>query len=173
MTFDTANWHNEKIIDPGEVSGVAQRLRNEGKRLVTTNGSFDLLHVGHLDQLEEAKALGDVLFVGVNSDRAVSAAKGPGRPLFPEQARAALLAALACVDYVVIMDGSYSEEPMHSLLEPVRPHVHVNGPDYGKPEAWAEWTVMQRCGTTGHAIRRRNAFSSSELMARICREGAG
>jgi rfaE bifunctional protein nucleotidyltransferase chain/domain len=171
MTFDSTNWRTEKIIGPGEGAAVAGRLRAEGKRLVTTNGSFDLLHAGHLDQLEEAKAQGDILFVGINTDRAVTAAKGPSRPLLPEQARAATLAALACVDYVVIMPGSYVEEPMRSLLETVRPHVHVNGPDYGKPETWAEWPVMERCGTSGHTIRRRNDISTSALVSRIRSEG--
>jgi rfaE bifunctional protein nucleotidyltransferase chain/domain len=171
MTFDSTNWRTEKIIGLDEGSALAGQLRAEGKRLVTTNGSFDLLHAGHLDQLEEAKAQGDVLFVGINADWAVAAAKGPNRPLLPEQARAAMLAALSCVDYVVIMPGSYTEEPMRSLLEPIRPHVHVNGPDYGKPETWAEWPIMVRYGTTGHTIRRRNEISSSALLARIRSEG--
>ncbi|MEZ5276218.1 MAG: adenylyltransferase/cytidyltransferase family protein [Opitutaceae bacterium] len=167
MKLDATNWRTEKVLEPDAAQAVAGRLRAEGKRLVTTNGSFDLLHVGHLDQLEEARAQGDILFVGLNSDSAVSAAKGPGRPLLPEGARSAMLAALACVDYVVIMPGSYSEEPMRSLLETVRPDVHVNGPDYGPPETWAEWPTMQRHGTAGHLITRRNSISTSALVARI------
>jgi rfaE bifunctional protein nucleotidyltransferase chain/domain len=171
MTFDSTNWRTEKIIDPDEAGPVADRLRAEGKRLVTTNGSFDLLHAGHLDQLEEAKAQGDVLFVGINADSAVMAAKGSRNPWLPEEVRAALLAALACVDYVVIMPGSYAEEPMRSLLETVRPHVHVNGPDYGKPETWIERPTMERLGTTGHTIHLRNNMSTSALVARIRSEG--
>jgi rfaE bifunctional protein nucleotidyltransferase chain/domain len=171
MTFDSTNWRTEKIIDPEEASRLAEGLRAKGKRLVTTNGSFDLLHVGHLDQLEEAKAQGDVLFVGINADRAVTAAKGPDRPIWPEQARAAVLAALACVDYVVILLGSYTQEPMQSLLATVRPHVHVNGPDYMEPETWVEWPVMQKHGTSGHRIQRRNDSSMSSMVARIRGEG--
>ena len=167
MTFDSTNWRMEKIIGPEEASTVAEGLRAKSKRMVTTNGSFDLLHVGHLDQLEEAKAQGDVLFVGINADRAVTVAKGSGRPFLPEKARAAPLAALACVDFVVVMSGTYEEEPMCSLLETVRPDVHVNGPDYGKPETWAEWPVMERCGTSGYTIRRRNDLSTSALVACI------
>ena len=146
MNFDRTHWRNEKIVAPDEAARIAARLRAEGRRLVTTNGSFDLVHAGHLDQLEEARRQGDVLFVGVNADSAVRAAKGPSRPLVPEEARAALLAALVCVDYVVIMPGSYAEEPMLSLLAKVQPNIHVNGPDYGEPFNWVEWPVMQKYG---------------------------
>ena len=173
MKFDTTHWRSAKILAPEDASALADALRNEGRRLVTTNGSFDLLHIGHLDQLEEAKAQGDVLFVGINADEAVAAAKGPGRPLVAAEARAALLAAMACVDYVVLMPGSYEEEPMRSLLETVRPDVHVNGPDYGRPEAWVEWPVMERLGISGHVVDRRNTVSTSALVARIRDQGGG
>ena len=167
MNFDRTNWRHEKIVTPGEAARIAARLRAEGRRLVTTNGSFDLLHAGHLDQLEEARRQGDALFVGVNTDAAVRAAKGPHRPLISEEARAALLAALTCVDYVMIMPGSYAEEPMLSLLESVLPHVHVNGPDYGPPRHWVEWPSMQKHQTNGHTVLRRNDLSTSALIHRI------
>ena len=170
MKLDPTNWRTNKILEADQAAEVAARLRGEGRRLVTTNGSFDLLHVGHLDQLEEARAQGDLLFVGINADQAVRAAKGPDRPLLPEQARAAMLAALVCVDYVVIMRGGYAEEPMRSLLETVQPQVHVNGPDYGVQETWMEWPVMQRFNTTGHTIRYRNEISTSALVAKIRRD---
>lgn len=167
MKFDRSNWRNEKILSPSQASEVAQRLRAKGKKLVTTNGSFDLLHVGHLDQLEEARKQGDVLFVGINGDIPVMAAKGSSRPLIPEEARAALLAALSCVDFVVIMPGSYAEEPMLSLLETVKPHVQVNGPDYGPPSSWIEWPTMKKHGTEGYQIAKRNDFSTSAIVAKI------
>lgn len=167
MTFDRTHWRNEKIISPEEAANIATRLRAEGRRLVTTNGSFDLVHAGHLDQLEEARKQGDVLFVGINTDSAIRNAKGPSRPLIPEEARMAMLAALICVDYVVIMRGSYAEEPMLSLLENVRPQVHVNGPDYGDPTGWVEWPVMLKYGTRGYTIRRRNDFSTSKIVQKI------
>jgi rfaE bifunctional protein nucleotidyltransferase chain/domain len=173
MKLDPTNWRTVKILEADRAADVAARLRSEGKRLVTTNGSFDLLHVGHLDQLEEARKQGDLLFVGINADEAVRSAKGSGRPLLPERARAAMLAALACVDYVVIMRGSYAEEPMRSLLETVQPQIHVNGPDYGPPETWTEWPVMQRFGTAGHTIRYRNEISTSALVEKIRRVAAG
>lgn len=171
MKLDPTNWRTDKILEADQATEVAARLRGEGRRLVTTNGSFDLLHVGHLDQLEEAKAQGDLLFVGINADQAVKAAKGPSRPLLPEEARAAMLAALACVDYVVIMRGGYSEEPMRSLLETVQPQVHVNGPDYGAQETWTEWPVMERFQTVGHTIRYRNEISTSALVEKIRQPG--
>jgi len=136
--------------------------------IVTTNGSFDILHAGHLDQLEEARRQGDALFVGINTDAAIRAAKGPSRPLISEEARAAMLAALACVDHVVLMPGSHAEEPMRTLLPAVQPHVHVNGPDYGEPSTWIEWPVMQMYGTRGYTITRRNDFSTSAIVRRIC-----
>jgi D-glycero-D-manno-heptose 1,7-bisphosphate phosphatase len=166
-SFDRANWHNEKIVSPSEAGRIAGQLRTDGHTLVTTNGSFDLVHAGHLDQLEEARKQGDVLFVGVNADRAVSAAKGPTRPIIPEEARAAMLAALTCVDFVVILPGSYSEEPMLSLLESVKPDIHVNGPDYVDPTTWVEWATMQKYGTQGHTIVKRNSFSTSEIVKKI------
>ncbi len=165
--FDRYNWRNEKIITSAEAAEIAAELRGMGRRLVTTNGSFDLIHAGHLDQLEEARKQGDVLFVGVNADNAVTAAKGPSRPLIPEEARCAMLAALICVDYVVTMPGSYSEEPMLSLLESVKPHVQVNGPDYGEPTTWVEWATMQKFGIKGHTIVKRNNFSTSEIVKNI------
>lgn len=165
--FDRYNWRNEKIVTPSEAATIADELRAKGRRLVTTNGSFDLIHAGHLDQLEEARKQGDVLFVGVNADKAVTAAKGPSRPLIPEEARAAMLAALSCVDYVVIMPGSYSEEPMLSLLENVKPHIQVNGPDYGDPTTWVEWPIMKKYGTQGFRIAKRNNFSTSAIVSKI------
>ena len=168
-SFDQTNWRNEKFLTASEAITISNRLHIEGRKLVTTNGSFDLLHAGHLDQLEEAKKQGDVLFVGVNTDNAISTAKGANRPLIPEEARMAMLAALTCVDYVVLMPGTYEEEPMLSLIECVRPHIQVNGPDYGNPETWTEWPTMQKYNTKGFKIEKRNNFSTTNILNRIIR----
>ncbi|RME69918.1 MAG: hypothetical protein D6781_07490 [Verrucomicrobia bacterium] len=173
MNFDTTHWHTEKILRPRCAATLARRLREQGRKIITTNGSFDLLHAGHLDQLEEARGLGDVLFVGLNTDRPIRAAKGPGRPVIPAPARAALLAALACVDYVVLMSGTYEEEPMRSLLIPVRPHIHVNGPDYGPPRRWREYPLMRELGIRGHTVRRRNDFSTTAIIERLLSRHGG
>jgi rfaE bifunctional protein nucleotidyltransferase chain/domain len=117
-----------------EASAVADRLRGEGKRIVLANGVFDLLHVGHVRYLQAARALGDVLFVGVNGDAAVARLKGAGRPLVPALERAELLGALRAVDHVVI----FEEDSADALLSAVRPHVHAKGTDYTQasvPEA--------------------------------------
>lgn len=161
------NWRVDKFLTLDAARETAVQLRTAGKRLVTVNGSFDLLHAGHLDQLEEAKRQGDVLFVGVNADAAIRVKKGAGRPVLLEQARAAMLAALACVDYVVIMAGAYDDEPHGSFLPAVRPHVHVNGPDRGAPEAWIEWPVMQQFNIEGYTVPRRNDFSTSGILTKI------
>lgn len=101
-------------------------MRAEGKRLVLTNGCFDLLHVGHVRYLQAARSLGDALAVGLNSDASVRLLKGPGRPITPEDERAEILAALESVDYVTIFD----EERATELVEAVRPAVYVKGGDY-------------------------------------------
>ena len=110
------------------------RLRTAGKTIVFTNGVFDLLHVGHLRYLQQARALGDALMVGLNSDRSVGAIKGPGRPITPEAERAEVLEALSCVDGVVVFD----EETPHDLIAAVQPDVLVKGAD------WAEDAIVGR-----------------------------
>lgn len=164
--FDTTNWRTGKILTIAEAQRRADELKESGKRLVTVNGSFDLLHAGHLDQLEEAKHQGDVLFVGINSDASVQAEKGKDRPVNPEQARAALLAALMCVDFVVIVDAPYAEV-QNALLRAVKPDVHVNGSDYGEPGSWIEWPVMQEVGAEGYVVQKRNDLATSDIIKKI------
>ncbi len=101
-------------------------LHADGKRVVFTNGHFDLLHVGHVRYLQAARALGDVLIVGVNDDVSTTARKGTGRPIIPAAERAELLAALACVDAAVVFDGLTAAEPIRLL----RPDIYVKGGDY-------------------------------------------
>lgn len=117
----------EKILTPGEMLGERQRLRAAGKSLVFTNGVFDLLHVGHVRYLAQARALGDALVVAINSDRTVRELKGPARPVFNEAERAEILAALRHVDYVTIFD----DVSPRSLIATLLPDVLVKGGDYG------------------------------------------
>ncbi len=105
---------------------VAERLRADGKRIVLANGCFDLLHVGHVRYLEAARALGDVLFVGINADAAVARLKGPGRPLMPAGERAEVLTALRAVDHVVV----FEDETADALVAAIRPAIHAKGTDY-------------------------------------------
>lgn len=164
--YNQANWRNEKIVSLNEAEGIAAGLKKEGKKLVTVNGSFDLFHIGHLDQLEEAKKQGDVLFVGMNSDKSIKGYKGEERPFVEEEARGAILAALECVDYVIVIDEK-AAEVQDFLLRAVKPHVHVNGPDYGKPEDWIEYPVMQEVGAEGYVARKLNDFSTTDLIGKI------
>ncbi|HEX3281291.1 MAG TPA: D-glycero-beta-D-manno-heptose 1-phosphate adenylyltransferase [Pyrinomonadaceae bacterium] len=120
----------QKILSPGELLGVRQGLRAAGKSLVFTNGVFDLLHVGHVRYLAEARALGDVLLVAINSDRTVRQLKGEGRPITNENERAEILAALRQVDYVTIFDDISPRVLIAKLL----PDVLVKGGDYNLDE---------------------------------------
>ena len=116
----------QKILSPDELLGVRQGLRAAGKTLVFTNGVFDLLHVGHVRYLADARALGDVLLVAINSDRTVRELKGEGRPITNESERAEILAALRQVDYVTIFD----DVSPRALITRLLPDVLVKGGDY-------------------------------------------
>jgi rfaE bifunctional protein nucleotidyltransferase chain/domain len=113
---------------------LVTRLRSAGKTVVFTNGVFDLLHPGHLRYLRHARRLGDSLIVGVNSDRSVRANKGPRRPITPQDERAEILEALACVDGVVVFD----EPTPHELITALQPDILVKGDD------WAEHAIIGR-----------------------------
>src|SRR4029077_9160985 len=115
--------------------------KRRGRRIVFANGCFDMLHVGHIRYLEGARCEGDVLVVGVNADSSVCNLKGPGRPILDENARAQLVAALRCVDYVVL----FAEPNVEILLEELRPDVHAKGTDY-TPETVPERPVAERLG---------------------------
>ena len=115
-----------KILTPEEMLGERQRLRAAGARLVFTNGVFDLLHIGHVRYLAEARALGDALVVAINSDRKVRELKGPTRPVFDQAERAEILAALRYVDYVVVFD----DISPRTLIAELLPDVLVKGGDY-------------------------------------------
>jgi rfaE bifunctional protein nucleotidyltransferase chain/domain len=112
-----------------EVRALRKLLASEkerGRRIVFANGCFDLLHVGHIRYLEGARALGDRLVVGINSDTSVRALKGPGRPLQPEADRAEIVGSLECVDYVVVFD----DRTVDNLLMELKPDIHAKGTDY-------------------------------------------
>ncbi len=116
----------DKVQTFFQLEQTIEILRGENLRIVFTNGCFDLLHIGHLRYLEAAKALGDVLVVGMNTDASVRLIKGAGRPIMPENERAELVCGLHCVDHVVLFD---SPDPL-PLIERVKPHVLVKGADW-------------------------------------------
>src|SRR5207302_10727298 len=109
-----------------EAATLAARLRAEGRRIVLANGCFDLLHVGHVRYLRAARRLGDVLFVGINSDAAVARLKGPGRPLMPAPERAELVSSLRDVEHVIVFDDDTADR----LVASPKPHAHAKGPAY-------------------------------------------
>jgi rfaE bifunctional protein nucleotidyltransferase chain/domain len=115
-----------KIVSRAKAAEIGAEARDRGRRVVLANGCFDLLHVGHARYLTGARACGDLLIVGVNGDASVRRLKGPGRPLLDEQARAALVAALASVDYVVL----FEDDNVRGLIAEIRPDVHAKGTDY-------------------------------------------
>ena len=154
----------DKFIPRSEVGALGERLRREGRRISFANGCFDLLHVGHVRFLEGAREQGDVLVVGVNSDRAVTSLKGPGRPLLPEAARAELVAALAAVDHVVIFDDLTAE----GILRDLRPHVQCKGTDYS-PETVPERQVMESLGGTVRIVGDPKDHSTHDILEGIAR----
>ena len=117
----------KKILDRKGIQKLSCRLRAEGKKIVFTNGCFDILHAGHVRYLKQARRLGDVLIVGLNSDRSLSAIK-PGRPINSEKNRAEVLAGLAAVDYVVV----FSEKTPYNLIKTLQPDILVKGGDWKK-----------------------------------------
>lgn len=134
--------YRSKIKDRPATKETAEGAKGQGKKVVFTNGCFDILHLGHIRYLSEAKKCGDYLIVGVNSDRSVRSIKGEDRPLIPERARAEMLAALCFVDVVVIFD---EEDPL-SLIEYLQPQVLVKGADWAEGEIIGADLVKSRGG---------------------------
>lgn len=115
-----------QVINTANIESAFKVIRNEGKKVVFTNGCFDLLHVGHVRYLNSAKKLGDILVVGLNSDQSVKKLKGPSRPIQNENDRAEILASLGSVDYVIVFD----EETPLELIHQVKPDILTKGGDY-------------------------------------------
>ena len=159
-----------KIISFAQLTAESQRLQSEGKRIVATNGCFDILHVGHVRYLAAAKAQGDVLVVGLNGDKSVRQLKGAGRPVNREQDRAEVLAAVESVDYVVI----FPETRATKFLAAARPDVYVKGGDYTSGEL-PEASVVRRHGGEVVLLPYTDRHSTSQLVAaaRTLPEGAG
>lgn len=132
---------NSKVLTREELSKAVGEAKAAGKTVVFTNGCFDILHVGHVRYLQQARSKGDLLVVGVNTDDSVRKLKGPDRPINPENDRAELLAALESVDYVTL----FCEDTPIELIRAIRPDIHVKGGDY-KPEDMPEAEVVRSYG---------------------------
>jgi D-beta-D-heptose 7-phosphate kinase/D-beta-D-heptose 1-phosphate adenosyltransferase len=149
------------VLNLGDAIILAADLRHNGKRVVFTNGVFDLLHPGHVRYLQAARAEGDALVVGVNSDRAARGNKGPSRPITPEAERAEILGALECVTAAVIFD----EPTPAAIIRLVRPHVLVKGADWPAAQIVGRATVA---GDGGRVVRVavEAGWSTTAIIAR-------
>jgi rfaE bifunctional protein nucleotidyltransferase chain/domain len=159
-----------KILDPDRLGAIAHSLRAQGRKLVLTNGCFDLLHAGHVRYLQAARALGDTLAVAINGDDSVRALKGEGRPLNSESYRAEIVAALDCVDFAVI----FPEVRATRLIEKVGPSIYVKGGDYTPatldPE---ERAALEKVGAEIRILPFEPGYSTSDLIERIKRPLSG
>lgn len=153
---------NHKISDKKQLDAHLARLRFKQKKLVFTNGCFDLLHRGHIDYLAKAKDLGDVLIVGLNTDQSVSAIKGDDRPVQDEKSRAMLLASLSFVDYVVFFD----EDTPYELIKQVQPDILVKGADYA-PEEIVGYDIVKKKEGEIKTLDFLKGFSTSSIIDNI------
>jgi len=153
-----------KIVPLANAAVAREAARAQGRAVAVANGAFDLLHVGHVRYLEAAKDLtrGGLLIVGVNSDSSVRASKGPERPVVPERERAELVAALGCVDLVVLFD----EPDALALLSALRPDVHVKGTDYTEKSV-PERELVARLGGRTAIVGDAKEHSTTDVIARI------
>jgi len=159
---ETRHDHKAKVLALDDVADRVADLKRHGKTVVFTNGCFDLLHPGHTRYLAEARALGDVLIVAVNSDRSVRALKGPGRPVVPEAERAEVLAALRSVDYVTVFDDLTPRSVIARLL----PQVLVKGADWG-PNAIVGREEVEAASGRVVSVPVVEGYSTSAIIERI------
>ncbi|RKY83134.1 D-glycero-beta-D-manno-heptose 1-phosphate adenylyltransferase [candidate division KSB1 bacterium] len=151
-----------KIKTLKELKQIVDKLKKQGKKIVFTNGCFDLLHVGHIRYLQKAKKLGDILIVAINSDDSVKKIKGKSRPIIPAEERSEVIAALECVDYVVI----FHETLPNRVIETLKPDIHVKGGDYSVNEL-PEAKIVKSYGGKVIILDKIEGHSTSEIIRRI------
>ena len=147
----------DKIVDRAKIKDITTQRKNEGKRVVFTNGCFDIIHAGHVRYLTEAKKLGDILVIGLNSDSSVSTIK-PGRPIIPEQQRAEVLSALSMVDYITI----FNEDTPYELIKEIKPDILVKGADWDLKNIVGNDIVKEV-----HTIPFVEGISTTEIIKKI------
>lgn len=153
----------DKIKQKNELIEILESLKQVGKKIVFTNGCFDVLHIGHVRYLEEAKVQGDILVVGVNSDQSVQGLKGPKRPLVPEKERIELLAALEVTDYLIL----FSESTPEKLISQLKPDIHVKGGDYQCKDDLPETKIVESYGGKVVLVGEVKGYSTTNLLQRI------
>jgi D-beta-D-heptose 7-phosphate kinase/D-beta-D-heptose 1-phosphate adenosyltransferase len=151
-----------RVISRAELIEVRRELKKNGRRIVFTNGCFDLLHRGHIEYLAKAKSLGDILIVGLNADDSVRRLKGPARPITPQEDRAAILVALAVVDYVCIFD----EDTPYELIRAVVPDILVKGADWTVDDVVGK-DIVEAAGGSVHTIEFLPNRSTTNIIQKI------
>ncbi|MDR0970582.1 MAG: D-glycero-beta-D-manno-heptose 1-phosphate adenylyltransferase [Lentimicrobiaceae bacterium] len=152
----------DKIISPDKLASLLAVLRFRNKKIVFTNGCFDILHRGHIEYLSKAADLGHVLFVGLNTDHSIRRIKGDSRPVNDEQSRAIVLAALHFVDYIVLFD----EDTPYELIKTIQPNVLVKGKDY-EAKAIVGYDIVIQNGGTVETIDLVEGFSTTTIIKKI------
>lgn len=152
-----------KILNEKELVEEIEKLKKEGKIIVTTNGSFDILHWGHVSYLKKAKNQGDILVVLINSDNSIKRAKGEKRPIIPEYERAKMLEALECVDYVSI----FNEDTPLRLLELIKPSKHVKGGSFIQNRVNEEKNLIESYGGEHKILELEDGFSTTNIINKI------
>ena len=153
---------NNKICKLDRLSSLVKKLKKDNKKIVFANGCFDVLHVGHIRYLEGAKSLGDILIVGINSDKSELQLKGTGRPVMPEEDRIEIVAALECVDYIVL----FSELTVENLLGIIKPAIHAKGTDYTTETVPERDIVISYGGQVAITGDRKN-HSTTDIISKI------
>ena len=151
-----------KVVSRARLAAISRRMARQGRRLVFTNGCFDLIHPGHVRLLRQARGMGEALAVAINSDASVRRLKGPGRPILEARERAEVLSAFECVDYVVV----FSEPTPAALVRAVRPHILVKGGDWSPERIVGRETVTADGGEV-RVVPLRRGLSTSALLKRI------
>lgn len=154
-------YSSAKVVPPERLEKWANQMRQEKKKIATLNGSFDLLHAGHLFMIYEAHRQGDVLLVALNSDSSIKAYKSPDRPLIPLKERLEMMSAIGFVDFVTWFD----ETDPRKLLSIVKPNVHVNGAEYG--ENCIESEVVRQNGGKVYLVPRIDGLATSVIIKKI------
>ncbi len=161
MSINRPPWLQKKLVEPQRIEEAVNELRKSGKTIATLNGSFDLLHAGHLYIIHQASLQADCLWVALNTDRSIQQYKSPLRPIIPLEYRLEMIAALEFVDFVTWFD----ETDPCAILARIQPDVHVNGAEYGQQCIEAE--TVRLCGGRLHLVDRIPGLATSTVVEKI------
>ena len=152
-----------KLKSQEEIAKIAEKLRAKGKTIITTNGSFDILHPAHVRLLQKAKKQGDVLIILLNSDSSIKRFKGEKRPILPQDDRIAILSALKAVNYIVVFED---DTPL-SLLEKIKPNVHVKGGSFLQERIEQEQSILKKWNGKFKSFPLEEGYSTTSIIEKI------